>query len=684
MKKKALSLLLCVVMVFSLCSTAFASQPEYKQITGEYQYEPALDFVAKEDSTWTFKYSDEYFTHSGYEYDHDLAIMSLDLAQSSAASAFTGKEGWETSNRNFIDLMKKCEFTNIASSEFITSRPRWNTIGVNFASKHMVDDGKDYTLIAVGVRGHGYKQEWGSDFQLGYSGDHEGFANARDDVLAYIKEYIADYNITGNIKLWMAGYSRSAAASNLAGGAIDQGYSFGKNVKLDLNDLYCYTFETPQATADKNCRDSLYWNIHNVENHNDLVTEVSFTAWGHSRFGVDYYIPCRQYDACYAQLKPEVDALIGQMDWMKLLGITMNTIDNFHYLSLNPAVAAAKQNMTQIEFYPELFNALFDTIAPTRAYYVDNTQADLIELTTYVLGLETAYLPEALEVFGQKVTSSENVQKIFVPGADSKLAIDTIVDLFMESLQETGNAGYDGDQVRAMLKNMLPGLMKLIQKHPDTTMTLLGNIVQILNAHFPEIGRAWMEVTPAEFFEAQNPNYSVKATFEDVPVGCYCFDAVEWAVDKGIAKGYTDTIFAPGDPCTRAQVASFLWRAAGSPAPKSAKCPFVDVDANSPHYKAITWAAEKGITAGVDKTHFAPNDPCTRAQIVSFIYRYEGSPVVLGFCPFVDVRVTSPHYSAITWAAKKGIASGYDATHFGPNDTCTRAQVVSFLYRDMA
>lgn len=172
--------------------------------------------------------------------------------------------------------------------------------------------------------------------------------------------------------------------------------------------------------------------------------------------------------------------------------------------------------------------------------------------------------------------------------------------------------------------------------------------------------------------------------FKDVSASSPYATAINWAAEKGIAKGYDESTFAPDDSCTRAQVVSFLWRAAGCPAPKTTKCPFVDVDKQSPHYQAILWASEKGITEGFDATHFKPNDTVTRAQFVTFLWRYEGKPAAKAACPFVDVSASSPYAAAITWAAENGVTLGYDATHFQPNTNCSRGQVVTFIYRDMA
>ena len=178
----------------------------------------------------------------------------------------------------------------------------------------------------------------------------------------------------------------------------------------------------------------------------------------------------------------------------------------------------------------------------------------------------------------------------------------------------------------------------------------------------------------------KDPNYKPQADFTDVAAGSYCYDAVQWAVANGITKGTDATHFSPNAGCTRGQVVTFLWRAAGEPT-VGGNVGFVDVAPGSYCYEAVKWAVANGITKGTDATHFSPNATCTRGQVVTFMYRAEGEPAVGGSNGFVDVAVSSYCYEAIKWAVANGITKGTDATHFSPNATCTRGQVVTFLYR---
>ena len=179
---------------------------------------------------------------------------------------------------------------------------------------------------------------------------------------------------------------------------------------------------------------------------------------------------------------------------------------------------------------------------------------------------------------------------------------------------------------------------------------------------------------------AADPDYKPVMNFVDVPSTSYCYDAVQWAVANGITNGTDATHFSPNAGCTRAQVVTFLWRAAGSP-DVSAKVNFVDVSESSVYYKAIKWAVANGITKGTDATHFSPNATCTRGQVATFMYRAAGEPAVSGSGSFSDVASGSYCYNAVQWAVANGITKGTDATHFSPNATCTRGQVVTFLYR---
>ena len=175
-----------------------------------------------------------------------------------------------------------------------------------------------------------------------------------------------------------------------------------------------------------------------------------------------------------------------------------------------------------------------------------------------------------------------------------------------------------------------------------------------------------------------NPQTGV---FVDVATGSYYEDAVDWAVENGITKGTDDTHFSPDGICTRAQAVTFLWRTAGSPKPEIRTMPFTDVPVGSYYYDAVLWAVGNGITKGTSDTTFSPNMTCTRAQIVAFLWRSEKSPAAGTANPFADVKSTAYYADAVLWAVKENITKGTTNTTFSPDADCTRAQIVTFLYR---
>ncbi|MBQ6159878.1 MAG: leucine-rich repeat protein [Oscillospiraceae bacterium] len=193
------------------------------------------------------------------------------------------------------------------------------------------------------------------------------------------------------------------------------------------------------------------------------------------------------------------------------------------------------------------------------------------------------------------------------------------------------------------------------------------------------------DMSPRYYAEKFGYTFYATDVFEDVKQGKYYTIPVAWAYGRGITSGKDDTHFAPNETCTRGQVVTFLWNAMGKPAPTITDCPFVDVKPGKYYYDAMLWALETGVTSGKDDTHFAPNETCTRGQVVTFIWNAMGKPEpTITDCPFVDVKPGKYYYNAMLWALENGVTSGTDATHFSPNQTCTRGQVVTFLYNALS
>ena len=172
------------------------------------------------------------------------------------------------------------------------------------------------------------------------------------------------------------------------------------------------------------------------------------------------------------------------------------------------------------------------------------------------------------------------------------------------------------------------------------------------------------------------------AAFTDVAPGAWYEEAVNWAVENGITTGVGNGLFAPNNTCTRGQVVTFLWRSQGEPAPEGGNNPFSDVKEGDYFYDAVLWAVENGITTGLSSTTFGPNSPCNRAQVVTFLYRAMNKPEPASSQhPFTDVSSSDYFFAPVLWAVENGITTGLSATSFGPGSPCNRAQIVTFLYR---
>lgn len=174
---------------------------------------------------------------------------------------------------------------------------------------------------------------------------------------------------------------------------------------------------------------------------------------------------------------------------------------------------------------------------------------------------------------------------------------------------------------------------------------------------------------------------SASDIFTDVPDGKFYSTPVLWAIRAGVTSGTDESHFGPKDTCTRGHVVTFLWNMMGQPEPDMNDNPFVDVPEGKFYTKAVLWAYQNNITSGVDDTHFNPKGNCTRAHVVTFLWNAKGQPEPKAEdTPFVDVKPNKFYTKAVLWAYQNGVTSGLDDTHFGTSQTCTRGQVVTFLY----
>ena len=360
-----------------------------------------------------------------------------------------------------------------------------------------------------------------------------------------------------------------------------------------------------------------------------------------------------------------------------------------YYTSMNDALAAAKPGDTVTDL-----NATTESKVTLTLKYNDGATAD----TTYnVASGTTITLPTPAHRSGYTFNGWYDGSKFYAAGASYKVSATATLNASWSYIS-SGSSSYDptysvstpskteNGSVTVSPKSASKGSTVTITVKPDSgyvleTLTVTdknGNELTLKdkgNGKYTFTMPAGKVEVKATFME----DNSVLNFFYDVPNGAYFYEAVKWAVDKGVTNGLSDTMFGPYESCTRAQIVTFLWRAAGSPEPKTASS-FTDVPANAYYAKAVAWAVENGITNGMTATTFAPDATCTRGQSVTFLYRaLKGT--ASGSANFTDVKSDAFYADAINWAVANNVTNGTSNTTFSPNADCTRAEIVTFLYR---
>ena len=586
-------------------------------------------------------------------------------------------------------MAEQCGFENIQSNKWMFQPAETDSIGISCASKAIRDNGGSYTLIAVGVRGNNYHAEWGGNARLDAAGEHKGFALGRDQVLDYLRGYIADTGISGRVKIWIAGYSRGAAVSNMVGGALDNGYSLGEGVSLSPHDLYCYCYEPPMGATKNQVQGRLYDNIQNIVNANDVVTYVPFDSWDFARYGVDHVVPTKGDDN-YLNYKAK---MLREFYQIPNNGGNIYWPDHFQAWGIDPKDITSgdlgkifKVNMTQKEFYADLSEAITTCLVSSRADYAENMQDFLIALLGDIFGKADRDTSAVAMTFAKKL--QDNWQKIFysltIPGMiKNGTAVRLITGYLVEALQENGIVTYDLEGIEAAVAMLVPRLSKMALKYPGTTMTLLANLIVIMSAHFGESCLAWMRSLPDDYMTSKQ-TVSYVGLFDDVAAEAWYAPAVDYVKYGRLMYGTGSNLFQPDAQMTRAMLAQVLYELEGAPSVKGLSCPFTDVG-GSWYTDAVIWAYNAGVVAGVSATQFAPNEALTREQMVTMLFGYAGREEALSgsdgaLAGYQDqASVSGWARAAMAWAVSTGVITGTSTTTLAPQKIGTRAEVATVL-----
>ena len=623
--KKAISILLVLVLLFSLAPlSVFAAGDEYETITGTVMFNAGHD-DSKTDHPCPFTYSDEYFTQTGYNYRQDLATvtMAMCFAAGNVADPARYKEG----PANLIDFFDQIGFKDFEANKDFTERPGRNTFGVGIANKVIYIDGEKYTVIGIGLRGCGYYAEWAGDLNVGLEGDHTGFAICRNTALAFLKDYLAKHTeITGKVKLWCTGYSRGAAGTNMLGGAIDDiiasGGSIGKNVELSADDMYFYCYEPPMGADVNKIGSSIYNNIHNIVNYNDLVVKVAPACMGFGRYGVDHVLPSAKLDDNYDVLKADMLEVFSTFE-----NAGTYRIDNFKYVTVTPKATISKIlnlkngiTMTQGEFLDRFVQKLFTEVFTKRAE-VYAAQDDISEIVLPLIGTYPDQWDTFVDILSKNAAKNIGELIYVIKNKSTEEVVNFVANLFLDAMREAGITEYNFEQVKKMVRPLTLTVIKIVAKCPDEFATLIFNIVGIMSAHYGELGMSWMMSIPDDYMNSKPDAVVNNMPFTDVGMGSWFYDNVKYCYDNGLMIGADASSFVPEGAVSRGQVVTVLYRLAGTPSVAGQTCPFTDMD-ESWCNDAIVWGYNAGVVMGYDDNTFRPDECVTREQLAAFVYRY--------------------------------------------------------------
>lgn len=478
-------------------------------------------------------FSQSYFEHSAYEYDPHLATTSLCLALSSYADYPPYNDEWYlTQSKNIKATLETLGFNSFITNEDYLQTARFDSIGLCAAKKEF----DDYTVVAVAPRSGGYFSEWANNMHLGDGSKsdymHEGWYNAANKMIAFLIDYVNDNQITGTVKLWMTGFSRGGATTNIVAGLLDNKLENGEklfnNASLVKENVYAYTFEAPQGAnvnskTIKPPKDSLYGNIFNVVNPNDVVTKVAMSEYGFTRFGIDKFITTEFYDPdnyvknrktfkAFHDILNQTDEMVYKGDRFVTVGLQIE-----HFIKSALIIPGI---IDIIEKDPD------DVIDHTKANYDANIATTLLieELTSnlgsrnnYVKKYQTPVENLMLIMKDEKLTDMPQQDLIFLRTLISAVLADGIfgsLDSISEPLKKS--AGPYANAVSDLIDVLLGPLVKVYWERPVELTSVAVCIEGIFQNHYADVNIAHLQAQDSFFIDDYNETHEDKV--EIVPL----------------------------------------------------------------------------------------------------------------------------------------------------------------------
>ena len=536
-------------------------------------------YQSGKDYTATCYYTDDYFSESAYTYNQSLGTMSLALAMSAFGSAAGGYSDKSANARALLEDIGVVP-EDIDTNDWFTVKPTTDSIGV-IAGHKTIGEGQDTsTLIALAVRGGGYEREWASNFTIGSYGRHDGFDTAKDNVLAFLRDYVEEQGITGSVKFWITGFSRAAATANLVGGALDDGTTISEEITYDCSDIYTYCFETPAGALTSKVTDPsriftdneagvchpLYDNIFNIINSSDPVPYVAPAALGFGRYGVDRYLPSAEADADYARYQggklvggklydmlevynalPSTDSYVVDQFQMKKLGLEVDVDWDWFDTSvdMNFILDDTKNKFSQGVFLSNYVTILSREFLGSRSNYVALYQDEIREICSVVFGCTEAQskamteslVAQAKDEWGALAWSYvyNTGVKGLIGAGDEDAALQIVSDWLNEAIQTAGITDYDADVIDRAGKNLGDLFLALVSNHPNYFTTALLNIEGLGAAHYPELCFAWMASMDPNYDKSNNASFN-NGSYRIIRINCQVDVTVRDASGQEVAS----------------------------------------------------------------------------------------------------------------------------------------------------
>lgn len=464
-----------LTVVIALSSMPFAAAKKEKT-TGVYQ----CDWF-DESLYYPYDYDDSWFFGSSYEYDHNLALLALNISMASFNSFNLNDR-----SENVRTMLENCGYT---TKTYGYESEGYDTAAVEMAKKEVKVKGESFTVVIAAIRSGNYGMEWGGNMRVGNGENHLGFDLGKEIILNYINEYFTSERIGGRVKLLIPGYSRGGSIANLVGAELDDG-SYAKSLKkadaikklnLEKNDLYIYTFEAPQCTKKDGADSKLYSNIINIMNPNDYVPKFVMKDWGFTHFGVEYYLPsaenCDNYSDYYESVCNTFDSLMEDTD--------KDSDANFYSEEDSRSVGA---------MFDSLMSKMANDIFKNQEVYSERFEDGLVFIAGQYIG---------------KKLKAGNAMKTF--GVIIAAVALGIIPTNMDTIKSDGFRSYIADQIaesnasQNLTKSQIQGiidvvidLLEFVKNNRSDVKALLGQLNTVLNVHQPYVTLAWMRSINAD------------------------------------------------------------------------------------------------------------------------------------------------------------------------------------------